>query len=212
MAFDTANVVTGDCWFRLGFLSEADLVASNWLTLAELYQYCDDAAQFLARTTSLFLTYDNSINVIAGTASYALPTGHIYTEGAWLVYGSGAVQFLRPTSTGQLFALDAAWSGTAGPPTRLSLDAQDPVSGVLYPNPAANSTLWEILELAPAAVTSGNTTLPISPLMEIYFSDAAIAGALSKESDNARPEVAAHLQERMKMLDAVVQSLWGSGR
>lgn len=212
MSLDVANVVNADVWFRLGFLSQADLVAASWLTLAELYQYADDAAQFLARTTSLFLTDDASIVVIAGTAAYALPTGQIYTESAWLLYGSGALQLLRPSTVGQLFALDALWAARTGPPTRLSLDAANATTGTLYPNPTANSTLNQILEQAPDTVASGASVLPLSPALEIYFSDAAVAGALSKESDSARPEVAAHLQERLKMMDAVIQSLWGSGR
>lgn len=212
MPCDVANIVTADAWYRLGFLSQADLAASAWLTYDELYQFADDAAQFLARTTSLFLTYDNTIEITAGTAAYALLAGQIYIEGAWLVYPGSLVQLLRLTSTGQLFALDAAWGTKSGPPTRFSLDAADAKTGTLYPNPAVGSMLAQILEQAPATVTSGNTTLPLSPVLEIYFSDAIVAGALGKESDSARPEVAAHLLARQQMLDAVIQSLWGSGR
>lgn len=212
MPCDVANVVNADVWYRLGFKNQADLVAANWLTLAELYQYADDAMKLLARTTSVFLTYDRSINVVAATASYALPTGHIFTEGAWLVYGSGALQLLRLSTVGQLFALDALWEMRTGLATRLSLDAADAVTCVLYPNPTVNSTLNQILQQAPVDVTSGTSVLPLSPVLEIYFSAAMLAGALSKESDSARPEVAAHLQERLKMMDAVIQSLWGGGR
>jgi hypothetical protein len=212
MSCDVANLVNADVWYRLGFLSQADLAAADWLTLDELYQFCDDAAQCLARNTSLYLTYDDSIDVVAGTPTYALPTGSIYIEGGWLVYAGGALQLLRLTSTGQLFALDAVWGTKTGPPKRLSLDAADARTATLYPNPTANSTLNLILEQAPAAVTAANTALPLSPVLELYFSDAIVAGALGKESDNARPEVAAHLVQRQQMLDAVIQSLWGSGR
>jgi len=209
---DVTNVVNADLWFRLGFKDQADLIAANWLTFAELYQYADDAVKFLARTTSLFLTYDASIAVIAGTPAYALPARHIFTEGAWLVYAGAAIQLLRLSSAGQLFALDAIWGTKTGAPTRLSLDAGDAVSCVLYPNPTANATLAQVIEQSPVDVNAGASALPLSPVLESYFSTWMLAGALSKESDSARPEVASHLQERLKLMDAVIKSLWGGGR
>ena len=362
MLCDVANVVNSDLWFRLGFLSQADMVAANWLTVAELYQYADDAAQSLASATALFLTYDNSIGVRAGTAAYPLPAGHIFTESAWLMsvednvpfvlvatwqagqtvgtvnlavingysrsaqpslayvflapftitrvvvqsdsgpgagttftmtlvaqpfvsgtpftvagfatldsaiavtasgispvnanittfaagagvlvpagtgvvwegifsginstvslttvmqiygtYGGTAadVQLLRLTSDGQLFALDATWATKTGTPTRLSLDAVNARTAALYPAPVANATLNLIAEIAPPAVAAGSSVLPISDVLEMYFSTAIVAGVLARESDHAKPEVAAHLVERLKLLDEVVKSLWGSGR
>jgi len=86
------------------------------------------------------------------------------------------------------------------------------VSCVLYPSPTANATLAQIMQQTPADVAEGATALPLSPVMEIYFSSAILAAALSKESDSARPEVAAHLVERLGLIDAVIQSLWGEGR
>jgi len=209
---DVQNVIDSDLWYRLGFQSQADLLAANWLTVGELYQFADDAVKAIARATSLFLTFDDSIAVSAGTAAYALPAGHIFTEGAWLVYASGGIQLLRLTTVGQLFALDAVWGTKTGAPVRLSLDARDAVSCVLYPSPTANATLAQIMQQTPADVAEGATALPLSPVMEIYFSSAILAAALSKESDSARPEVAAHLVERLGLIDAVIQSLWGEGR
>ena len=369
MLCDVANVVNSDLWFRLGFLSQADMLAANWLAVAELFQYADDAAQSLASTTALFLTDDASVDVVAGTAVYTLPAGHIFTESAWLlsvednipfvssfsfpigraagvvtfipinaadlkfgaatlntpgaarvfprlftitrvvlqsdsgpgstatvnltlvaqpfvvgtpytaagfaaldsaiaatasgntpinanitafaagsgvpvpagtgiawqaVSGSGAastisvtatmqiygiyagdtadVQLLRLTSDGQLFALDGRWATKTGTPTRLSLDAVNARTAALYPAPVANATLNLIAEIAPPAVAAGSSVLPISDVLEMYFSTAIVAGVLARESDHAKPEVAAHLVERLKLLDEVVKSLWGSGR
>jgi hypothetical protein len=212
MLCDVANVVNADLWFRTGFLSQADMLAANWLTVAELYQYADDAAQSLARATALFLTHDASVAVTAGTAVYTLPAGHIFTESAWLVDTSSTVQLLRLTGDGQLFALDGRWATKTGTPTRLSLDAVNARTAALYPAPVANATLNLIAEIAPPAVAAGSSVLPVSDVLEMYFSTAIVAGVLARESDHAKPEVAAHLVERLKLLDEVVKSLWGSGR
>lgn len=209
MAFDVVDCIA-DVWFRLGFSSAADMAVSNrWVTIAELYQFADEAVKGLARTTALFLGYDVTIAVVAGTASYALPARHVFTEGAWLIYSGGAIQLLRLTGTGQLFALDATWSVKTGLPTRLSLDAQDVDTCILYPSPVSNSTLAQVLEIYPPDVADGASVLPVSAVLQDAVSYAMLAGALSKESDSARPEVAAHCKERMLMYAAIAAKLWG---
>jgi hypothetical protein len=209
---DTVNCIA-DVWYRLGFLSAADLAAATGpITPAQLYQYADDAAKFLARSSSLFLSYDDSVDVIAATAVYALPTGHVFTEGAWLLYSGLPPQLLRLSTVGQLFALDGNWSSTAGDPSRLSLDAGAANTGTLYPIPISDATLAQIMQAIPATVTADSSTLPVSAVLQDYFSDAMIAGARSSESDSAMPEVAAHLRERMKLYEATMRNLWGAGR
>jgi hypothetical protein len=202
-----------DLWFRLGFTDQTDLADGNgFVTIPELYQYIDDRVRVLARISSVFLTYDSSIEVASGTATYALPAGHVFTEGAWLLY-SGSLQLLRLSTVGQLFALDAAWSAAApGPPRRLSLDAAGANNCVLYPNPSADAVLAQVLQAAPPTVAAGASVLPLSPVLQDYFSDAAIAGARSMESDSAMPEIGEHLRARMALYEAVIEHLFGGGR
>lgn len=208
MTCDVLNSIA-DAWFRLGFLSAADLAAANWLTPAELYQFGDDAAKFLARTSSVFLAYDNSVNVVAGTPQYSLPAAHVFTVMAWL---STAKQQLRLTTVGQLFALDANWATTTGNPVRISLDAQTAGECVLYPNPIANDVLNQVLEVFPPTVALAASVLPVNPVLQDYFTDALIQGARGKESDSAMPEVAAHLAQRRALYEAVADHLWGTGQ
>jgi hypothetical protein len=213
MSCDVLNSVN-DLWFRLGFTDQADLDAgTGFVTNAQLYQYIDDRVKVLARTCSVFLTYDASIAVTPGTAVYALPAGHVFTEGAWLLYASAPLQLLRLSTVGQLFALDAAWSEAAeGPPLRLSLDAAGANNCVLYPGPSADATLAQIIQQLPATVAAGASVLPLSPVLQDYFTDAAIAGARSAESDSAMPEIGDHLKERMALYEAVLIHLFGGGR
>jgi hypothetical protein len=212
VAIDILNSIA-DAWFRLGFASAADMAAgSPWVTATEAYQYADDAVKALGRRGSIFLTADFSINVVGGTQGYALPAGHVFTESAWLAYAGGAIQQLRLTGAGQLTALDANWPVTAGNPTRLSMDAIDVNTACLYPVPIGAAVLWQVIEELPATVALGASTLALPLPLQDYFTDAIIAGSLSKESDSARPDVAAHLMERMKMLDAIYDHLWGGGR
>ena len=209
---DVANCIA-DLWFRLGFLNAADMArADRWVTLAELYQFADDAAKFLSRASAAFLTYDSSIGVTAGEPEYALPAGWVWTEGAWLLYAGLPLQQLRLSSVGQLFALDANWNTTTGNPLRLSLDAGPVGWCVLYPSPVAGAVLAEVLQVFPATVAAGASALPLSAVLQDYFTDAALAGARAKESDSAMPDVAAHCRERMALYEAVIGHLWGDGR
>ena len=209
---DVANCIY-DAWFRLGFLNPDDAnVDDRWVTIAELYQFGDDAAKLLARISSLFLTYDASIDVLAATSAYALPAKHVFTESAWLLYDGLPLQFLRLSTVGQLFALDANWPTTTGDPSRLSLDAGGVGTGTVYPVPISNATLAEVLQVFPPDVLAGTSSLPVSPILQDYFTDAVMAGARSKESDSAMPEVAAHLKERMHLYEVVIQHLFGSGQ
>jgi hypothetical protein len=199
-----------DCWFRLGFLNAAELNAGTaWVTPAELYQFADDAVKGIARSTALFLVYDQTTNVVAGTPQYALPANHVFTESAFLIYAGPLVQLLRLTGATQLFALDATWPATSGPPVRLSMDAADIHAGVLYPNPVANAVLAMVLEVYPPDVTVLAHVLPVTGILQDACSYAMLAGALAKESDNSRPEVAKHCRERMGLYLAIADKLWG---
>lgn len=208
---DVANCIQ-DVWFRLGFLNYADMaVDDRWVTLAELYRFGDDAAKRLSYMLGLFMSYDTSIAVLAGTAAYTLPAAHVFTVLAWMVYAGLPLQLLRPSTAGQLFALDANWPTTTGNPTRFSLDAGGPGSCTLYPAPVSPGTLAQVIQGFPADVVSGSSSLPVSPVLQDYFTYCLLAGARGKESDSALPEMAAHFRERVKLYEQVMEHLWGPG-
>ena len=183
--------------------------ANSWLITSELYQWADDAFKALARTSSVFLAYDASVNVTPGDATYALPTRHIFTESAWLIYASGRVQFLRPVGAQELFALDARWPVKQGPPKRISLDAGNVQTAVLYPSPTLAATFAQVLEVYPPDIVSGASTVAASPIWQDAICYAIIGGALSRESDSARREVAAHAQKRFSTYVEIARKLWG---
>jgi hypothetical protein len=208
---DAANCIA-DLWFRLGFLSPDDMaIDDRWVTIAELYQFADDVVKGLASRLGLFMVYDASIAIVNGTGLYTMPAGHIFTVMAWSVI-SGTLQILRLTTSGQLFALDATWPATSGTPTRISFDAGGVGTGTLYPAPTANGTLAQILQQFPAAVVAGSSSIPVSPVLQGYFSYALLAAARSKESDQAMPEIAAHAKARMANYEKVFEHLYGAGR
>ena len=182
----------------------------RWVTLNELYQFADDAAKALARSTSLFLVYDASIDVTAATPIYALPPGWVWSESAWLAYAAGPVQLLRLSTVGQLFALDAQWSAASGNPLRLSLDAAGVGNGVLYPAPVAPATLAGVLGLCPPAVGASSSALPLSPVLQDYFTYLMLGGARGKESDSQMADVADHCRERAKLYEATIAHTSGA--
>lgn len=208
---DAYNCIN-DVWFRLGFLKPADLaVAGRWTGPAELYQFADDAVKKLAYEVGAFTVHDASIATVSGTALYSLPATHVFTIMAWIVYAGSSPQMLRMTSVGQLFALDASWVATTGNPMRASLDAAIDGTLTLYPQPVAIGTVNQILQEIPAAVVAGASSIPLSPVMQDYFSYAMLAGARAKESDAAMADMAAHFGERMGLYEKVADHLWGPG-
>lgn len=215
MACDVANCLN-DLWHRLGFLSQADLNASTWLTAADLYQFADDAVSDLVHTTGLFKTFDSSVAIVNGTGSVPMPAGHVFTVFAWIDYGGGVIQILRLTNVEQLFALDAGWTGQASMPVRLSFDAGDlGVGGLgtatLYPSATSAGTLCQVIQQTPPAVQAGSSVLPVSPILADYFTYAMLAGALARESDHAKPEVAAHAEQRMALYEKAMGQYYGPG-
>src|SRR5579863_271537 len=113
-----------DLWYRLGFASYNDLNQANrWLSIAELYQWGDDAAKRLAYDAGVFVVYDTTVPVTGGTAVYTLPATHVFTLLAMVVYNAAPIQLLRLTAVRDLWALDATWNATTGAPVRASMDA-----------------------------------------------------------------------------------------
>lgn len=211
MSLDTVNCIA-DVWFRAGFLSSGDMaVSGRWVTIAELYQFADDAAKKLSDDAAAFIVIDTSITVVAATAGYTLPASQVFTVLFWISGGASLLP-LRPATTGQLFALDSGWSATTGSPKRVSLDAAAVGTVTLYPNPVAGGTLNQILEEYPGTVASGNSALALSPVFQDFFSYAMLAAAKFKESDQSDAAMAAHYQGRVDLYTKLAQHLYGEGR
>jgi hypothetical protein len=204
---DTANCIP-DALYRLGFQGPGDIaLAGTWVTVAELYQWADEAAKKIAYESGVFITYDTSIAVTSGTAVWSLPASNVFTLAAWL--GSNA---LRITPVRELWALDGTWTATSGPSTRCSLDAGSVGTITLYPNPAVGGTLNQVAEEYAAPIALGSSTVALPSVLQDYFSYAMMAGARGKESDAAMPEMAAHFEERMKLYEQVIEHLYGPGQ
>ncbi len=207
-----------DVAYRLGFASLSDLIsdAEAYTNVAELYQFADDAAKKIAYESGVFQNWDTSIAVTVGNAVYSLPANHVFTVLAALINGvSGAPQLLRLTPVRNLWALDANWSATTGAPVRASLDAGSVGTITLYPKPAAGSagTLAQVCQEFPTPpIGSGFTLVPLSVVLQDFFSYAMLAGARGKESEGAMPEMAAHFQSRCDLYEQIIQHLWGPGQ
>lgn len=207
MALDTANSVA-DVLYRLGFQSAGDIAAAGtWVTVAELYQWADEAAKRLAYESGAFLTYDATITVTSGTAAWTLPAAHVFTVAIWLV-----AKLLRISTVGELFSLDGVWPATSGASERASFDAAGVGTVTLYPNPTVGGVLSQVCQLFPATIALASSTVALPTVLQDYFSYAMMAGARGKESDAAMPEMAGHFEERMKLYELVIQHLYGPGQ
>jgi hypothetical protein len=195
-----------DAIYRLGFGSVQELTSVSWVTGAELYQWADEAVKRLAYLSGVFLTEDVSLTLVPGTAVYALPASHVFTIAAWF---NGSP--LRATAVRDLWALDATWPTTSGSPTRFSEDAGSVGTITIYASPIVGGALALIAQEFPAAIVAGASALELPTVLQDYFTDAMIAGARGKESEAAMLDVASHLQERMKLYEAVIDHLYGSG-
>jgi hypothetical protein len=209
---DVANAVA-DVWIRLGFTGSADAGIGGWVSVAQLYQYADEAAKKIAYKSGVFLELDTSITVTAATAVYEEPATHIYTLAAALAMtGVTAPQILRPAAVRELWALDATWSTTAGNATRFSMDAGSVGTITLYPNPLQGGTLNQIIEEYPATVALGASTLGVATVLQDYFSYSMLATARGKESDSRQAEMADHYAQRCQMYEAIIEHLFGAGQ
>jgi hypothetical protein len=197
-----------DAVYRLGLQDLTDLVASGcWVTVAELYQWADEAAKQLSYKAGVFVVNDSSITVVAGTAAYSLPATHVFTVAAWL-----GTTPLRVTPVRELWALDATWPASTGPASRVSIDAGCVGTITVYPKPTAGGTLSQVCQEFPSAIVEGSTTVALPRVLEDYFTYAMLAGARGKESDAAMPEMAKHFRERMGLYEQVMEHLWGPGQ
>ena len=210
---DTALSVS-DVAYRLGFTGAAELLAGvAWVKPAELYQFADDATKKIAYRSSLFISFDTSVAVVADSGVYDLPASHIFTLYALFEDLDGNVSPLRLTTVRDLWALDSIWStSTAAAPTRCSLDAGSVGTITLYPVPTQPGTLEQICQEHPADVTQAASTVNVPTPLVDYYSYVMLAGARAKESDYRMSEMAEHFKARVDMYEQVFEHLWGPGR
>ncbi len=200
-----------DCLYRLGFQPAGELNGTSWVTPSELLQFADDEAKKLAYENGVFIQWDASIAVVAGTASYSEPPTHVFTVLAALFPAGGGLQLLRLTPVRDLWALDGNWVTTSGNAVRCSLDAASVGTITLYPNPIAGGTLGQVCQEY-QTVAPGSTTIALPPVLQDLFSYAMLAGARGKESDNADQGMAGHYRQRVSLYEQVCDHLWAPGQ
>lgn len=115
---------------------------------------------------------------------------------------------LLAATVAELEALDGAWPVTTNPPSRWTLERPGLLR--LYPTPTGGGTAAAIVCRYPAEVSSGSPLLTAPRWVEDYLLWRTLAGARKAESDGAMPEVAAHFDERAKLIEAVIADYWGA--
>jgi len=78
---DLQNSVN-DIWFRLGFLSLAEMEETEpapWVTVTELFDWMDEGAKRLAYEVGLFVVFDASVAIVPNNGVCALPATHVFT-------------------------------------------------------------------------------------------------------------------------------------
>lgn len=207
MAVDLSLWVPELC-VRLNATNTSDLV---FWTEAELYQRISEALDRLAGASNLFCETDDSTAVAATQSLYPLPSAHLAII---MVALDGNV--LTPASVAELEALDADWAESAAASTNADVthwvgDALGTEYLGLYKIPAASGTLLIVLSRAPTALTAKAPSMSLPAPLADYLALGALADARGKEGDARMPEVAQHLQERMKLYDQIIQAYWGGG-
>lgn len=177
-------------------------------TVAELYQWLDEAAQRLARTCDVFVVRDQSLVSVVNQASYPLPPAQIATIQVDL---GGMV--LRPASAHELEALDALWTQAApGIPRKFVQDTAGLEQITLYPPPGGPSqglTLGLVMYVFPNQISASNPFVGITGALQEYFAFSVLGEARAKETKAAMPEVAQWFRGLVSMMEQAITGYWG---
>jgi hypothetical protein len=197
------SAVSADILPALGAGSFGDL---DWCTQAELYNFADEAARRLAAKASVWVNRYGNQTVNPGTQPAPAPADMI---DAIHISWNGAS--LRPASALDLESYDSGWQTAAGVPARFSVDA-----GLgqifLYPAVQTTGTMAAIYHQVQPQIESGATAVRAPGVFWDYFAAAMIAGARRKESEQAMPEMADHLEQRMVLFLQIAEAYWGSAQ
>ena len=186
-------------------------------TESELYEYFDEAAKRLTRRFNVFVERDTTTTIELGTPSYSVPAGHVATIHVSVGVTDPIPDFvaLYPSTVGELEALDADWVDSTGTSdtwlhdlgtqtTRLYASPDETVSG---------QSLAVIFNGYPETITVESAVIEsMPPVLQCYFLWHGLAEARRRESDMAMPEVAAHFDERMKLVEKVIEQYWGASQ
>ena len=186
----------------LNAASAADLV---WWSDSELYQWADEAAQRLARRFGVFVERDASGSIVEGTASYGVPLRHVST-----IHVSIAGVALGPSSVEEIEARDANWVDTSAASDSWLWEAGTDYTRI-YPTPddTVTGSLARIFHRYPATIDSSNYLISIPAAIRDYISWFILAEAHKKESEGRKPEVGAHFENRLGLMEKVIESYWG---
>ncbi len=207
VGFANLSLSVADCWAPLNSVSNADAV---FWTIDELVQFMDEAAKRLARVTGAFVERNTSITVTAGNGSYDLPARHIDTLQADL-----AARTLRPRTVQQLEAVDSDWLDTVATadslPKAFVQDTQGFSKLVIYPIPYIDpETVGLVRSTYPADFSlDQGLIIAIPPVMQDYFTWAAVAGARAKEGQGSMDEVVPWLRSIVELYEQAAGGLWG---
>lgn len=177
-------------------LTDAEL--SFWTT-AELYEFADEAAKWLARNAGVFVAVDSSFQA---ERSVDLTDFHIST-----IFAAVDGAALREANVRELEALDATWESTQGLPKRYTMTGARTLK--IYPDPMSEGALELIEHRLPADITSLNATLAAPAAIAGFLAIAILGAARSKEGDASMPEIAAHCTERTNLYAGVLTALYG---
>jgi len=204
--FDVGQVID-DLLPSLGGSTYADLV---FWEEEELYQLADEATKRMARAAGVFTVRDVSTVVAQGTATYPVPARHLSTVQVSVNQGAGFIP-LREATVAELEALDAAWRSTPGSIERYVHDVGTETVR-LYHVPAAGGSLAMICHEWRPEITPANRILAAPAVLADYIALAVLAEARRKESEAAMPEIAAHLDERLALMETVMREYWGQAQ
>ena len=191
----------------LGASSQGDL---TWCLVDEFYQWADEYAKRLARHCGVFVERDSTTVTSSGTATYNTPARFLDAIQA-SIYDSGTGNYsrLRPSSIGELYALDATWPTTTGVVQRYSVNEG---TITLYRIPQVTGALAVIFHQFPPTISSGGSTVAVASPVGDYFVYGMLAEARRKQGEGAMPEMAAHFDQRVAMYEKILCAYFGGGQ
>lgn len=188
-------------------LNAAALTDLTWTSQVELLEYADEGAKRLARHAGVFVVFD-SIQLVNGTATYPVPSGWIDSVHVSLTDDLGVTTRLRPSSIGQILALDASWMNTEGAVERYLHDTGAEIITV-YRIPISDGVVNIFHHAYPADLTATQTLVPLPIPMADYLTYRMLARARDKQSEATMPEMAKHFRARADLYEKIAAQLWG---
>lgn len=195
MAINVTTLLTS----LLPALNAAALTDSELIfwTTAELYEFADEAAKWLARTAGCFV----AAGTLTASGTVDLTAPHISS-----IFAAVDGTTLREANVRELEALDSAWESAAGAAQRYTLTGAQTLR--IYPAPASGSL--EVIEhQIPADITSSAPSLAASTAIAGFLALAILGAARAKEGDASMPEVAAHCADRKNLYGRVLTAIYG---